>query len=172
MEDELDLWLERSARGDRGAYASFIRATNREIFGLCLRLVGPAEAEDATQEIYLALWRSLGSFRRESSARTFLYVIARRVAARSAARHRRWQDLASLVEAGVSVDEGALSLELAEALGSLDEDKRTALVLTSILGYSYAEAAEICGCKVGTIRSRVARAREQLSSGLTAREAG
>jgi RNA polymerase sigma-70 factor (ECF subfamily) len=52
--------------------------------------------------------------------------------------------------------------ELDEALAGLDPDRRTAFVLTQLLGYSYAEAAEVCACPVGTIRSRVARARADL----------
>jgi RNA polymerase sigma-70 factor (ECF subfamily) len=55
-----------------------------------------------------------------------------------------------------------------QLLGRLDVDRRTAFVLTQMLGFDYASAAEVCGCPVGTIRSRVARAREQLVAALQA----
>ena len=53
-------------------------------------------------------------------------------------------------------------MELEDGLSRLDEDKRVALVLTQVIGLSYVEAAEVCECAVGTIRSRVARARDEL----------
>ena len=64
----------------------------------------------------------------------------------------------------------AESLHLEDLLGTLSMDRREALVLTQLLGFSYAEAAEICGCAVGTIRSRVARARTDLVMVLARRE--
>jgi RNA polymerase sigma-70 factor (ECF subfamily) len=172
VESDLDHLLEEAARGSRLAYAGFVRATSREVHGFCRRMLGADDAEDAVQEVYLALWRSLGSFRFEASARTYLFVIARRVAVRHATRHRRWRELAGAVAAPEAVTATGAAVELHEALASLDLDKRTAIVLTNVLGFSYAEAATICGCPVGTIRSRVARAREQLSAGLTAAETG
>lgn len=57
------------------------------------------------------------------------------------------------------------SMELDDLLAGLDPDRRSAFVLTQLLGYSYAEAGEVCGCPVGTIRSRVARARAELAHG-------
>lgn len=61
-------------------------------------------------------------------------------------------------------------MELEDGLSRLDEERRVALVLTQVIGLSYAEAAEVCECAVGTIRSRVARAREELLEHLTRSE--
>jgi RNA polymerase sigma-70 factor (ECF subfamily) len=154
--------LQAARRGDRGAYAAFIGATQAELAGFCARIAG-ADSEDAVQETYLALWRALPSFRGDSSARTYLYAIARRVATRVSSRRRRWDQAAAAPRGVVAVeDHGYGAVDLQEALRSLDVERRTALLLTGVLGFSYAEAAEICNCAVGTIRSRVARAREQL----------
>ncbi len=171
VEDELDRLLAEARQGSRSAFANLIRATNREVHGFCARIAGPAEADDATQETYLALWRALPSFRGESSARTFLFVIARRTALRLARRRHRWSELAESAPPPRSAPSAELGYELEEALASLDTDRRMALVLTGIVGLSYAEAAEVCGVPIGTIRSRVARAREQMSRESSEREA-
>jgi RNA polymerase sigma-70 factor (ECF subfamily) len=101
-----------------------------------------------------------------SSASTWLLAIARRAAVdavRASARRRR---LAGLLGARTAGDAGTAGLAdgvlTDDALGRFDTDRRTAFALTQLLGFDYATAAEICGCPVGTIRSRVARAREQL----------
>ncbi len=133
---------------------------------LCFYLGDPEVAEDLVQDTYLRAWRSLPRFRADSSAHTWVLAIARRVAAdhvRSARRKRRIAELpppepASPDETG-AVDVGLL-------MAGLDEDRRLAMYLTQTLGLSYGEAAVVCGCPVGTIRSRVARARSELVDGL------
>ena len=148
--------------GTGSALAAFVRRTEPSIWRFCAHVVGPSEADDATQETYLAAWRSLGSYRGESSARTWLFVIARRHADRVGHRHRRWRELAVHLPAPGPASQPGLALELDDGLSLLDDDRRVALVLTQVIGFSYAEAAEVCECAVGTIRSRVARARQEL----------
>src|SRR5690606_23216309 len=102
-----------------------------------------------------------------SGARTWLLSIVRRAAVdavRAASRRRRLARLLmAQAPAGDRVAVGLADGVLTEqALGRLDLARRTAFALTQLLGFDYATAAEICGCPVGTIRSRVARAREQL----------
>jgi len=160
--DPLTRLLLEARAGDTAALSRFIAETQPAIWRFCAHLVGPDSADDATQETYLAAWRALPGWRGDSSARTWLFVIARRSAERVSRRGRRWRELASGAPLPrPSHDPGAAS-ELADLLGHLDADRRSAIVLTQVLGFSYAEAAEICQCVVGTIRSRVARAREQL----------
>jgi RNA polymerase sigma-70 factor (ECF subfamily) len=86
---------------------------------------------------------------------TYLRALKALPAYRGDAAARTWLPLA----------DGVLNDQL---LGRLDVDRRTAFVLTQMLGFDYASAAEVCGCPVGTIRSRVARAREQLVAALQA----
>jgi RNA polymerase sigma-70 factor (ECF subfamily) len=152
--------------GDRVALSAFIRRTWGDVARLAAVVAGPDLAEDVAQDAYLRALRALPRFRAESSARTWLLAIARRAAVdavRSSARRRR---LAGLLGARTSSDAGTLDLPdlvlTDDALGRLDTDRRTAFALTQLLGFDYATAAEICGCPIGTIRSRVARAREQL----------
>jgi RNA polymerase sigma-70 factor (ECF subfamily) len=134
------------------------------------------EAEDLTQETYLRALRALPSFAGRSSARTWLLAIARRVAAdqirRASARPRTTavEDWDAVVAASPAhrrsgFDEGFL---LRELVAGLEADRRDAFLLTQVLGLDYAAAAEVCSCPVGTIRSRVARAREDLVRALDA----
>lgn len=158
-----------AGRGDRAAATAFIRSTHREVRRFLNRLAGPADAEDLTQETYIRALRSVHRFAARSRARTWLLSIARRVAVdhvRAAMSRPRiawsedWQAVAERAwSSGPDVaDRVALSLAVRE----LPHDRREAFVLTQLLGLEYAEAAEMCGCPIGTIRSRVARARQDL----------
>jgi len=169
--------------GSRVALAEFVRATQAEVWRLSAWLVGRDLADDATQETFIAAWRALPDYRGEASARTWLLVIARRTAERVARRHHRWLELTTASTtgrlrvqqlAGTWTNSGPeASAEIVELLASLDSDRRTALVLTQVLGFSYEEASDICECPVGTIRSRVARARaDLLAYDEAARQAG
>lgn len=162
--------------GDREALATFIRLTQRDVYRFLSHLCARDEAEDLTQETYLRALRALPSFAGRSSARTWLLAIARRVAAdqirRNSARPRTttvedWDAVvaASPAQRRSGFDEGIL---LRELVAALETDRRDAFVLTQILGLDYTAAAEVCGCPVGTIRSRVARAREDLVRAMNA----
>ncbi|MEV4702733.1 sigma-70 family RNA polymerase sigma factor [Actinoplanes sp. NPDC049316] len=178
--DQVTGWALAAGRGDADAAAAFVRATQREVWRFLHHLAGPAELEDLTQETYLRALRSLPRFAGRSSARTWLFTIARRVAAdhvRAAMARPRiaavtdWQAAA---DAATVAGRGGFEEDLAvrDLLGGLSPERREAFVATQILGLSYAEAAEVCDCPVGTIRSRVARAREDLVTLLADERAG
>ncbi|MGH3827110.1 MAG: sigma-70 family RNA polymerase sigma factor [Pseudonocardiaceae bacterium] len=169
-----DGWITRLAlaagAGDRGALTTFIRATQRDVYHFLTHLCERGEAEDLTQETYLRALRALPSFAGRSGARTWLLSIARRVAADQVRRSRTRPRTTSAEDwdAAVATDpvhrrsgweEGVL---LRELVAGLEPDRRDAFVLTQMLGLGYAAAAEVCQCPIGTIRSRVARAREDL----------
>ncbi|MBP2477341.1 RNA polymerase sigma-70 factor (ECF subfamily) [Crossiella equi] len=166
-------WALAAGRGDQLAAAAFIRATQREVWRFLTHLSGREEAEDLTQETFVRALRSLPRFAGRSQARTWLLSIARRVAVdhvRAAMARPRvsagadWQETAERATAGLpGLDEG-VSLQL--AVRSLGPEQRAAFVLTQVLGLGYAEAAQVCECPVGTIRSRVARARQELVQAL------
>jgi RNA polymerase sigma-70 factor, ECF subfamily len=162
--------------GNREALATFVRVTQRDVYRFLSHLCARDEAEDLTQETYLRALRALPTFAGRSSARTWLLAIARRVAAdqirRNSARPRTttvedWDAVvaASPAQRRSGFDEGIL---LRELIAALEIDRRDAFVLTQILGLDYVAAAEVCSCPVGTIRSRVARAREDLVRAITA----
>jgi RNA polymerase sigma-70 factor (ECF subfamily) len=118
-------------------------------------------ADDLTQEVYLRAMRSLRRFRGDSSARTWLLAIARHQCIDAIRSQRRQQRLIEAVTpAGpVPADHSA---DFHDILQTLDRDQRSAFLLTQLLGLTYEDAANVCECAVGTIRSRVARARERL----------
>ena len=155
--------------GDRAALSEFIRRTQAEVWRFVARLSQPSLADDLTQETYLRVLTALPRFEGRSSARAWLLTIARRVVVdrirHDSARPRSFGDV-SWRDSQPAPVEPSSDLEVEELLGVLEPDRRAALVLTQLLGFSYAEAAEICGCAVGTIRSRVARARSELVAAL------
>jgi len=154
------------ARGDTAALERFVRATQADVWRLCAHLGSREEADDLTQETYLRAWRSLPRFRADASARTWLLCITRRVAADHVRSSRRRRRLAELPPPdGVQRAESG-AVEVRMLIDGLDGERRLAMYLTQELGLSYAEAATVCGCPIGTIRSRVSRAREDLIAGL------
>lgn len=168
MRDQMDdlTRLALAARcGDQAALERLVHATQPRVWRMCAHLLDSASADDMTQETYVRAVRALPAFRAESSVMTWLLSIARRVVADEIAQRTRHRRLTTALESVASNhDHVAVTeeVELADALDRLDQDRRTAFVLTQLLGLSYAEAAKVCGCPVGTIRSRVARARTEL----------
>lgn len=156
--------------GDRAALEQFIRATQRDVWRSVAFLADPASADDLTQETFLRAMRSLPRFRGQSSARTWLLTIARRVVVdqiryeRSRPRTSGGADLDGVLERHPQQGRFEDIVEIRLLVDHLDADRRDALLLTQVLGLSYAEAAQVCGCPVGTIRSRVSRARDDLLS--------
>lgn len=159
-----------AACGDRRAVEAFVTATQRDVIRFVGYLAGPSEAEDLAQETFLRAMRALPSFEGRSSARTWLLAIARHTVLdhlRSASRRPRlaavpdWVSAADEAARATRVDE---RIVLEQLIAQLVPERREAFVATQILGLSYVEAAELIGCPVGTIRSRVARAREDLTA--------
>lgn len=163
-----------AAGGDRVAVAAFVRRTQPEVWRLCARLGDRTAADDLTQEVYLRALPALARFRGDASARTWLLQIARHVCAdhlRRVTRSRKLLDrLVRLGEVPDPVPARTGELDLDDAIAALDPDRRAAFVLTQITGLSYAEAAEVCEVPVGTIRSRVARARADLLDALVGQQ--
>ncbi|MGW6443352.1 RNA polymerase sigma factor SigC [Lentzea sp. NPDC055074] len=162
--------------GDREALERFIRLTQRDVWRLVAHLAGIGVADDLTQDVYLRALRSLPGFEARSSARTWLLSIARRtvvdhIRAAVARPSIAWSADYQLASDADRYAEHARSagfedvVELNVLLAALAPERREALLLTQVLGLSYAEAAEVVGCPIGTVRSRVARAREDLISG-------
>lgn len=170
--DDAVTQLALSARdGDPEKTDRFVRALQRDVWRYVAFLSADAQAaDDLTQEVFLRALRALHRFEGRSSARTWLLSIARRTVVDSlrhcAARPRvsdrhDWQVAAEQAQPrGIPGFEDGVAL--AELLAVIPEERREAFVLTQLLGLPYAEAAEAIGCPVGTVRSRVARARSAL----------
>jgi RNA polymerase sigma-70 factor (ECF subfamily) len=171
--DDLERLAAAAVDGDPLAAAALVRATQSDVWRLCAALGDRQSADDLTQETYLRAFGSLHRFEGRSSLRTWLLSIARRVCA-DAVRSWRRRRLTLVREdaelealgSGDDADRVGEGAAVADLLARLDPDRREAFVLTQLLGLPYAEAAEVAGCPVGTIRSRVARARADLVEAL------
>lgn len=167
-EDPITALALAAGQGDRAALDKFIRATERDVWRTVAFLADPGSADDLTQETYLRAIGALPRFAGRSSARTWLLSIARRVVVdqvrRNQARPRTTSqvDLEGLFGTRQTAARFEDVVEVRMLLDGLTPERRDALILTQVLGLSYEEAAEVCGCPLGTIRSRVARARDDL----------
>ena len=174
--DELTLY--RAQRGDTAAFEALVTPCESRLWALCWRMLGDREeAKDALQEIMVKAWRSIGGFDGKSAVSTWLYrigvnhcndILRRR-------KQRRTESLDSLREdTGFdppAPEEGpAEALERKEkreavrrAIGELPPDQRVPLVLFALERRSYEEIAELTGVGLGTVKSRIARARDKLA---------
>jgi RNA polymerase sigma-70 factor (ECF subfamily) len=178
--DEAELVTELQS-GSETAFDWLVTHYHGPVYGLIAGLVGDAgEAADITQEVFLKAFRGLGSFRRGSSLRTWLYRIAVREALNARRwwwrHHRRQTSIESDEENGAPKfeieDRGESPLDLAESnetqrmvrrgLQQVPEVFRGAVILRDIEGMSYEEVAEVLDVSVGTVKSRILRGRQSL----------
>jgi len=176
--------VERCASGDESACAELVASHQRMVFGLALHLLGDRdEALDLSQEVFLRVFRTISSFRGQSALRTWIY----RIVVNQARNRQRWWrrrhrgEQVSLDEhlqqfgdmesvADMAPDRLLASKETAariwQALDRLPFDQRTALILREVDGLRYEEIAFSLGVAVGTVKSRLTRARQALRADL------
>ena len=184
--EESDLVLvKRVQRGDKTAFDLLVRKYQHKVVKLVLRYVrNPAEAEDIAQEAFIKAYRALPQFRGDSAFYTWMYRIAINTAKNSLASRDRSpiaydQDLTDPEEShsvqtklqDPDTPEGmALTEEIRgivnSAIEGLPEELKTAIVLRELDGLSYEEIAAAMECPVGTVRSRIFRAREAIDKRL------
>lgn len=162
--NQLRQLLEAAVHGDDHALGELVKRTQPAVWRVCAALGSPGEVEDLVQETYLRAMRSLVGYRGEAPVRSWLLSIARNVCADHVRRRVRMTRLRERIinepkDWAAPHDHNPLT----ELVEELSEDRREAFVLTQLCGLSYAEAADVAGCPVGTIRSRVARARADLA---------
>ena len=167
--------IERCKNGDEDAWREIVEATHRDVYTLCLRILGnPADAQEATQDVFLKVWRNLSSFRGDSMFSTWLY----RVASNTAISKHRKRKRQRLNEAGVddevlaqvpasgSVESAAgakIEVErLEEALALLPDGLREAVVLRDVYGLNIAEIAAEQKISETAAKVRVHRGRKRL----------
>ena len=177
--------VERAQRGDKHAFELLIAKYQRRLARLISRFVrDAAEVEDVTQEAFIKAYRALPAFRGESAFYTWLYRIGINTAKNYLLSQGRRaptstpfdaEEAEGFEEAGllqdVSTPENELmSKQVVEVVNSslqqLPDDLRTALTLREIEGLSYEEIAAVMNCPVGTVRSRIFRAREAIAANL------
>jgi RNA polymerase sigma-70 factor (ECF subfamily) len=162
-------------RGDPSAFGVLVTRHERRIYGLCLRILGNREdAEDATQEAFLAALRKAASFRRAAAFSTWLYRIAVNAATDQARRRGRSRattldpEDAGVADPGVDLGEAVTAaVAVQTALTKVPEEFRVAVVLCDLYRVPYADAAQILEVPVGTVKSRVFRGRAALAACLT-----
>lgn len=177
--------VERAQRGDKHAFELLVAKYQRRLGRLISRFVrDAAEAEDVTQEAFIKAYRALPAFRGESAFYTWLYRIGINTAKNYLVTLGRRAPTSTQFDAEESEDfEGSellqdvntpenelMSKQVAGVVNSsllqLPEDLRTALTLREIEGLSYEEISEIMNCPIGTVRSRIFRARESIATNL------
>ena len=176
--------VQRVQKGDKSAFDLLVLKYQHRVLKLVGRFVSDAaEAQDVAQEAFLKAYRALPSFRGDSAFYTWLYRIAINTAKNALVSNRRrpvdfdldlqdpeqYDRHARLKD--VDTPEGVLLTEeirlvVERAMEQLPEDLRTAIVLREIEGLSYEEIAEAMDCPVGTVRSRIFRAREAIDKRL------
>ncbi|MBI3988174.1 MAG: sigma-70 family RNA polymerase sigma factor [candidate division NC10 bacterium] len=172
LEEEAKL-LEACRRGDQEAFKGFVLKYQHQIFSVAFRMLrDQAEAEDVAQEVFLKAFSALGGFRGESKLSTWLYRITSRLClnrlkARKKDAARLLQDDPVLMENSPTppdraLEERELRALLERELQGLSEEQRIVLVLRDIQGLSYEEIAFVLGIELGTVRSRLHRARMAL----------
>jgi RNA polymerase sigma-70 factor, ECF subfamily len=184
-QDDTDQQLvQRVQAGDKSAFNLLVLKYQHRVLKLVSRFVNDAtEAEDVAQEAFIKAYRALPSFRGDSAFYTWLYRIAINTAKNALVSNRRrpvdfdldlqdpdqYERQARLREGdtpeGVLLTE-EIRLVVERALEQLPEDLRTAIVLRELEGLSYEEIAEAMDCPVGTVRSRIFRAREAIDKKL------
>ena len=185
IEDDNDQQLvQRVQKGDKTAFDLLVRKYQHRVLKLVGRFVSDqAEAQDVAQEAFLKAYRALPAFRGDSAFYTWLYRIAINTAKNTLVSNRRrpvdfdldlqdpeQHDRQALLK-DVDTPEGVLLTDeirgvVERALEQLPEDLRTAIVLRELEGLSYEEIAEAMDCPVGTVRSRIFRAREAIDKKL------
>jgi RNA polymerase sigma-70 factor (ECF subfamily) len=183
---EIDRQLvERAQRGDKRAFELLVEKYQRKLARLLSRFIrDPAEVEDVTQEAFIKAYRALPAFRGDSAFYTWLYRIGINTAKNYLMAMGRRAPTSTEVEAeeAEGFEEGEqlrdintpesvlLSNEIAETVNStieqLPEELRTAIQLREIEGMSYEDIAQVMNCPIGTVRSRIFRAREAIAEQL------
>lgn len=169
-DDEITAYALAAGRGDADALTAFVRATQADVWRYVAYLADREAADDLTQETFLRALRGLRTFRGDVPARVWLLSIARRAMVDQFRKQGRSPTVAASLDLdpatadriGRPTPDPAGEVALQTLVATLDPAKRAAFVLTQINGLSYEEAAQACGVPIGTIRSRVARAREDL----------
>lgn len=165
-----------AAGGDENAFSELVALHEKKVYNLALRICGNAEdASDAAQEAFLSAWKGLPNFRGEAGFSTWLYRLASNAAIDLLRRNKNQRGEVSLDNEDAGIDpvnydpspqEQAESAELREAvaagLAQLSEDHRQALVLREMQELSYEEISEALGVDLGTVKSRISRARGAL----------
>ena len=161
--------------GDQDAFARLVQAYQKPVYNLCLRMVSnPTDAEDLAQEAFVKAWRGLRFYKHEAAFSTWLYRLTSNVCIDFLRRQKKTVSLTveedapdlEVPDAAPLPEEQVLNKEkqhaVAAAMAQLEEEYRLALTLRVVDDLTYEQIAEVLGIKLGTVKSRIARARERM----------
>lgn len=184
LADQADL-IARARNGDSGAFETLARAEERALYRHAARIVGAGpDAEDVVQDALLSAWRSMRSFEGTSFRAWLFRIVTNRSLDRIRARRRRPESpldppddeditWAEPIDAAADLTEIASSREalaaVEDALRSVPEEQRAALLLRDVEGFAYDEIALMTGVEIGTVKSRIHRARVAVRNVLVSR---
>ena len=167
MRDPDPRTVQRARGGDLPAFEELVRAYQADVFAFARHLTrDQSMAEDVTQETFLRAFRFMGGFRGDEKFGSWLFSIARNCSM-DALRRQRPPFPQPLVEAAGSVADASARIELDAALRSVSVEHREAFLLVEVFGLSYQETADVLGVAVGTVKSRMFRARQALCSAIS-----
>jgi RNA polymerase sigma-70 factor (ECF subfamily) len=165
-------WLARLRTGDGQAFEELVIAYQHRVFGVALRMLGNrAEAEEIAQETFVRAHRALPEFRGDAKLSTWLFAIASRLCLnRLAAGDRRMRRegeetllrLPADADPAAGVERREVEVALHRAIEALPEERRIVVILRDLEGLGYEEIARALGLELGTVRSRLHRARMDL----------
>lgn len=172
MDDLSDAQLVALARRDDAAFEALIRRHGPRVHAVAQSVVGAGSADDVMQEVFVSVHKNLKSFRGEALFTTWLHRIVlnacyKALKTRPAMALEDVPDLAAPHDPARSGEVAALREKLSAALARLPREQREAVVLREISGLEYAEIADVLGVELGTVKSRIARARAALKEMLT-----
>ncbi len=164
---EGDAWLIEACRqGDRRAMEALYHRFKRRVYGMVARIAGPQDAEEVAQEVFMRIYRGLIKFRGDSALDTWVYRLTVNAALshvqRRPARAEGEETLALLAGRDGPARDPRLAARLADALADLPAGYRAVLVLHDVEGLSHEEIAAILGCRVGTSKSQLHKARGRM----------
>ena len=177
MDDEKSL-IARAQKGDQEAFAALMEANQGRIYNLTLRMTGnPEDAAELSQEAFFNAWRGISKFQGDSSFATWLYRLASNACIDFLRKEKRRKNISMTVSLDdeeeerqaelpdtrcspeQEVERKELRAAIEEGLQALSEEHRQVLVMREISGLSYAEIGAVLHLEVGTVKSRIARAR-------------
>jgi RNA polymerase sigma-70 factor (ECF subfamily) len=173
--DDLEL-LESLRRGEAEAFEALVVTYQHRVFSIAVRMLGDrSEAEDVAQEVFLRVHRSIRGFRGEAKLSTWLYAITSRLCLnrlKSGSKQRKAGETAleriadGRPDPGATLEASELDAALHRAIAELDDERRIVVVLRDLHGLSYEEIATALDLELGTVRSRLHRARMELKERL------
>lgn len=179
--------IARAAKGDANAFETLMSAYEKKIYALCLRMMGnPHDGEDAAQEAMLRIWRTIGQYRFESAFSTWVYRVTASCCMDAIRKRQRYEQpsLEEMGEAsGFDPADGSETPQeqterketrsaIRQAIAAVPEGMREVFLLRDVHGLSVEETAQALQIAQGTVKSRLARAREKIAAELKRRGVG